>query len=1256
MTHITFLVGDTVDARNRLLDEELRLKKSDPMNCLHIVPTRAMVMELEAGGFGSINRQIDTLSSLIGRIFYDDICYHSFKGFSFMDDAMRELAAQLILARRNATPEGLRYFFPLFSSTARAQTLGGIYRHILGFFSLLVHNNFEDQFVEALSRRIIRSDEQRMGAGEERYALDTDLALLFGDYEEFKRTNLLYDNDDIISSVRSFLAEANPPSLLKDVEVLILNGFTSITRAEEEILFYLFGHAGEVIWTLDYDPASEESLAALIGPGGHSGNARSGLSEAFRIYASLRSLLKKTHEAGYPTTIKKALPASFHNPFASGLYRSGRYDDRCGQAIHIKAFSTRLDEVRGIAGEIKRRARQRSKGSLKGMRVIFPDLDQYSSLVYEIFPAYGIPFNITKGLPLSSSPLATLFLLLLDIPRNDFRRGDIRAFFTSGFVSPVTVSRGRHDKDHWFTILENQGAFFAGENKGDGDIFPDMPSDSARTTHKWIETVDVTARQCGIQGGAILPEWLIRARDYFSSLHRTTSKEGKDRVLREYHQFLYHLFYLHENAKPFDELLGAKDPPAMVQALFRLVTVFGVQKNILLLLTEETGLARELAETIIRRDTSALNTLKDLIVQTGKELEREELFMPPRRRISLLERFRTRFADSIRRTWIRETYHSGAVDISEWTDVIGCSFDDIFAGGLCSSEFPFTEPDDFLLPESSAPHLRKTDLTDQSRYLFTQLLRNYRHELYISYPKRIGEKETQPSPVLLDMVSMMEGKELSPPQGTEPLERSFQWEENPYFTSSEELVNSIEVEQKIPIPSKENTFSHRHIILGTDSLLNESIIRGVRCLLARTSADGLSEYDGLVSGSPAFRRYHAGRGQRLSTSRLDLMANCPMRYLFQSIYGLEPIEELEEELSLRDFGSHVHAVLRLIFEEVAKRGPNIASVGLSKVFSLARDIAARYFSHLGYLEGLDFFESQKRDIIDGLGMESSRTDEGLPSRQGLIAQLLRFEAEHLGHEQVLDLEHRFGHEETTPVFLGRAQVQGSIDRVDRLDKEGLYLIYDYKTGRAPGPSTVKKGLSFQLPGYIGALAAESDTENGIAAKYYLINRRNLAENNPFSSPLGYHFPHKTGIDLTGVTLIGDYVNTLMDLLDQGFFHHSTDELMCSFCEFKYACYKDTRRMAHLVDSGTSPQIYSGRKNLEKWKEVEGLQKRWKEVQGTMSEPWEAKKEEKRGKDLEQVLEFKSWLVENRGSLPFEQGYIDGILASIEEYHHSCSTQ
>jgi len=1247
MATMTFLVSNTVDARTRLLEQELHQKNTDPMNCLHIVPTRAMLMELEERGLGSMNRQIDTLSSLIGRIFYDDIYYRLFRESSFMDDAMRELAAQLILERRNAIPEGLRYFFPLFSSARRPDTLRGIYRHILEFFSLVVNNNFEDEFVEVLSRRIIRSDEQIPGTGENRYALDTDLAMLFGDYEEFKRSNHLYDNDDIISSVRSFLAEPNPPSILKNINVLILNGFTSITRAEEVILLSLFAHVGEVLWSLDYDPDPEESLGVLMEAAGQRENSRTGLYEAYRIYVSLGSLLKKTNEVGYPTSVKRGSPEPWKNPFASGLYRSDRYDEQGGSAIHIKGFNTRLDEVKGIASEVKRIALETNNGDLTGMRVIFPDLSQYSSLIYELFPAYGIPFNSAKGLPLTSSPLARLFLLLLDIPRNGFKREDIHTFFTSGLVSPATNYMDPGDKEHWLTILESEGAFFAGEKRGHGEIFHNIPSDKA--PYRWIKLVTAVAKQCGIQHGAIVPDWIIRARDYFFSLYRMLGKEKRASVLADYHQFLHHLFYVHENVQPFEELLNLKAPAAMVQALFHLISVFGIQENILLSLSNDSDLKWEQTESSIRRDASAFRTLKDLISKTARELDSEDLFMPQNKTTSLIERFRKGFWDAISKSSIKETYQKGAVAISEWSDIVGCSFDYIFAGGLCSNEFPLTEPDDFILPESSGPHLRKTDLTDQSRYLFTHLLRNYRHDVYISYPKTIGEKETQPSPILLDMVSMLERNDVSPSQGAEVLEHSFPWEEIPLFTSSDEFLNSIEVEQKLGLPSEDNVFFHNHIILGTDSLRNQSIIRGVRCLLSRNRMDGLSEYDGLVSASPAFHRYHSSPERLLSTSRLDMIANCPMRYLFQTIYGLEPIEELEQALSLKDLGSHVHTLLKLIFEQVAKHGGNVSSMGLSKVVATARDITANYFSRLGYLERLDFFEAQKRDILDGLDLERGQTDEGLPIRQGLISQLLRFESQHLKDERIVDLEHQFGDKDAIPVFMGRTQVHGYIDRIDRLDEEQAYLIYDYKTGRAPGPSAVKSGLSFQLPGYIAALAAEENVKNGIAARYYFVDRKDLTENNPFSSPIRYHVAQKTGIDLTGVTIIGEYVNTLMDLLDRGVFHHSADESMCSFCEFKYACYKNTRRMAHLIDSGASPEIYSGRKNLDKWKEVEKLQKRWKEIQKKMAEPWESKTEAKRQKDLEQILGFEQWLGEKRGSLPFEQNYIASILASIEEY-------
>jgi len=1246
MAHITFLLGATVDTRNRLLEEELRLKHIDPMYCLHITSSRAMAMELEG-----------PLSSFIERAFYDDIFYQSFQDSSFMDDAIQELAIHLILERRNATPEGLRYFFPLFSSSTRSEILAGVYRHILGFFSLLVNNNFEDEYVEALSRRITRSEEQTPGAGEQRYALDTDLALLFGDYEEFKRSNHLYDNNDIISSVRSFLAEGNTPSIMKDIAVLIFNGFTSITRAEETILLDLFEHADEVIWPLDCDPVGEEPLTALIGAIGGRDDTNTGRYEAFRIFSSIGSIVKKIEEARYPTTVKRALPKKFKNPFAAGFYRSGRYVDRGERAIHIQSFNTRLDEIRGIAGEIKRISRERKKERVHRVRVIFPDLAQYTSLVYEIFPAYGIPFNITKGLPLCSSPLARLFQLLFDIPLNDFRREDIHTFLTSGLVSPATSTAGKEDKARWLTILERHSAFFGGETKGNCEIFPEIPIDNSvdKATHAWIETVDLVARQCGIQGGAIVPAWLSRARDYFFARYHTTSREKKPRLLTEYHHFLYHLFYVHENVKPLEDLLHTNNPGAFVQALFRLLSIFSVQKNIPVLLEDGTSLSREAAEKCIRRDIRALNTLKDLAVKTARELEKAELFMPSRGASSLLERFRRNFGGLVSQSRIRETVHRGAVDISEWADIIGCSPDYIFAGGLSSDEFPLKAPDDFIKPESSAPYLRRADLTDQSRYLFTHLLRNYGQDLYLSYPKRIADKEAQPSPVLLDMISMMDKEGPSPPQGAEALERSFPWEQNPCFTSSEEVLNSIEVEQKIAVPSKLNPFCHDRIILGIDRLLNESIMRGVGCLLARNCADGLTEYDGLISGSPAFRRFRSNPRGPLSPSRLDTIANCPMHYLFRDIYRIETIEELEQELSPRDLGSHIHAILKLIFEEIKNSGHNVASMGLPRAFALAREITTRYFSQLAYLEGLDLFEAQKRDIMDGLEMEFILTGEGLPKRQGLIAQLLRFESQHLKNEELIGLEQGFGDEETNPVRMGKILLRGSIDRVDRLDeREEAYLIYDYKTGSAPGPSAVKKGLSFQLPAYIAALAAERDAK-AIAARYYLINRKHLDENNPLSSPIGSHLRQKAGIDLTGVTLIGEYVNTLLDLLDQGVFHHSADELMCSFCEFRYACYKNTRRMAHLIESGTSPELYSGRKNLERWKEVEEFQKRWKEVQAKMAEPWEAEKEEKRMKDLEQVLEFARWLVEKRHSLPFDHGYIDGILSSIEQYHHGCST-
>ncbi|GAF69950.1 unnamed protein product [marine sediment metagenome] len=93
-------------------------------------------------------------------------------------------------------------------------------------------------------------------------------------------------------------------------------------------------------------------------------------------------------------------------------------------------------------------------------------------------------------------------------------------------------------------------------------------------------------------------------------------------------------------------------------------------------------------------------------------------------------------------------------------------------------------------------------------------------------------------------------------------------------------------------------------------------------------------------------------------------------------------------------------------------------------------------------------------------------------------------------------------------------------------------------------------------------------------------------------------------------------------------------------------------MAQLIDSGAFPDLYSGRKNLGRWREVEGFRKKWKEIKKKMDDSITTRKEAKRGENLESVLEFKTWIRDRRSSLPFHEEYVDQIIEEIEEYLES----
>ncbi|UCE34717.1 MAG: exodeoxyribonuclease V subunit gamma, partial [Deltaproteobacteria bacterium] len=861
-------------------------------------------------------------------------------------------------------------------------------------------------------------------------------------------------------------------------------------------------------------------IAVFRQAAGHGKTHLGGDYEAYRISATLVPLMDTVEKAQFPTAAKRALSEQFRNPFSEGLYRAGKYDDSIENGLKIRSFHSTLDEIKGIAGEIKRVAHQEKIQDLSEIRVLFPDLGEYTSLIYEVFPEDGIPFNITRGLPLSASPLSRIFQLLIDIPLNDYRTEDLHAFFASALVDPIPGDQSERERVEWLTLLYERGACFAGEGKDDLGEILELQSANKAGDLLDIAFLDKVARQCGIRGGEPLTEYIPRARDYFSFLYEK-SRDGKGHkgILDEYYAIVRQLFGLKKNIEPFRDLRAKKSPKEAVQALFYLLDMFGVQKNVLSLLKGGNGTDLEARERIIRRDMRAFNTLKDLLVRTARDLEKAESYLPFSKDAPLLERFKKGFNTLLSRTRITEDYCKGAVDISEWTDMVGCSFDYVFAGGLSADEFPLREPDDFIMPESSLGPIKKVNPTDLSRNLFSHILCNYRKGLYLSYPKSINDRDVQPSPVLLDMVASVQ--EQTAYHGTQTLEDSFPWKENPWFTSEQEFLNTVAVEEKTSLSPSHKPFSFDRLILGDNRFLNESVMRGVRSLIARNTIDGLSGYDGLVHQARRFPDYLTGFDETFSTSRLDLVANCPLRYLFGEIFFLEPLEEVLEELSFKDIGSHVHAILKMLFEELKAKGENVASLGLTKAFGLALEIGEGYFSRLSHLEGLDFFEAQKAAIMDGLHTTAA-VENRVPKREGLLAQMIRFEEANLSDEAITALEYRFGYGTEHPATLGSNKIRGYVDRVDTIPgADDLLVIYDYKTGRAPSLNDIKRGLSFQIPGYLFAVAADQEASNAVA-RYYLVNRQRLSDNNVLTSPIAYPGEQQTGMSLSGIKLIGDF--------------------------------------------------------------------------------------------------------------------------------------
>lgn len=261
-------------------------------------------------------------------------------------------------------------------------------------------------------------------------------------------------------------------------------------------------------------------------------------------------------------------------------------------------------------------------------------------------------------------------------------------------------------------------------------------------------------------------------------------------------------------------------------------------------------------------------------------------------------------------------------------------------------------------------------------------------------------------------------------------------------------------------------FLHRHVDAGGEPLADSPLLQRLALELSDRRQAFVATDDSrerhLLEPKPLSRPLPVAAGQlpsRLSASAVEALRDCPYRFFTRHVLGLREDEELEGELEKRDYGTWLHAVLMRFHAE--------------------RDSAGSFELDSARLHAVAEAERDRMALPD---------DQFLPYAASFARFVPRYLA-WLHHRDADGARWLSGEREAAirPEALGGMQLEGRIDRIDRLGGGGALQLIDYKTSAA---QTLKQRVSHpfedtQLAFYAALLAPEAEAP--LQASYLLLD-------------------------------------------------------------------------------------------------------------------------------------------------------------------------
>jgi ATP-dependent helicase/nuclease subunit B len=244
--------------------------------------------------------------------------------------------------------------------------------------------------------------------------------------------------------------------LYPNVKLILIDGFDEFTTPEIDLINSLSEiKTAELFVEFDYYGLNENIFVHL------EKCYRKLLNKGFRPY--------EADEINTPGKFRKLIREKL---FTSAKEKSEEFN------IHKIEAPSREKEVEFIAKEIK--GLLRSGNVQPGeICVVFNLIKKYSPFIRDIFPVYGLPFNLTDRNPLSLSSPVTGIINFLEILENDYYYRNVFRALSAGYIKPGNVNLSNLYKasvglkiisgyNHWISSLQDAIAVEIKEKEGGG--------------------------------------------------------------------------------------------------------------------------------------------------------------------------------------------------------------------------------------------------------------------------------------------------------------------------------------------------------------------------------------------------------------------------------------------------------------------------------------------------------------------------------------------------------------------------------------------------------------------------------------------------------------------------------------------------------------------------------------------------------------------------------------------------------------------